>query len=70
MSGGQSDTDKNTDTVTRRDRKFAVSTNRGKASHRVRYVEAGGAGVDIDECTFCEAMPDLSDTAQKDTEEE
>lgn len=47
--------------VDRRDRKFAVSTNRGKAGHKVRYVEAGGAGVDIDECTFCEAMPDLSE---------
>ncbi|MDN6320779.1 MAG: hypothetical protein L0J77_13540 [Marinobacter sp.] len=54
----------------RRDRKFAVSANRGKASHRIRYVETGGSGVDIDECTFCEAMPDLSDARQKDTEEE
>lgn len=62
MSEGQTDTGKGTGISDRRDRKFAVSTNRGQASHRVRYVEAGGAGVDIDECTFCESMPDLSDT--------
>ncbi|GGE73069.1 hypothetical protein GCM10011533_26830 [Streptosporangium jomthongense] len=60
MSDGKGNT-ADTHAVERRDRKFAVSTNRGKASHKVRYVEAGGAGVDIDECTFCEAMPDLSD---------
>lgn len=64
MSEGQIDTDKDTEAVDRRDRKFSVSTNRGKASHRVRYVEAGGAGVDIDECTFCESMPDLSDKTE------
>ncbi|WP_417514793.1 hypothetical protein [Marinobacter sp.] len=62
MSENKSATEK--DTGDRRDRKFSVSTNRGKASHRVRYVEAGGAAVDIDECTFCESTPDLSDTAQ------
>jgi hypothetical protein len=44
----------------RRDRKFSVSANRGKASHRVRYVEAGGAAVDTEECTFCQSVPDLS----------
>ncbi|WP_100640600.1 hypothetical protein [Marinobacter salexigens] len=65
MSGDKSDTEKDMGGVERRDRKFAVSTNRGSASHRVRYVEAGGAGVDIDECTFCEAMPDLSDSDQE-----
>lgn len=54
----------------RRDRKFSVSTNRGQSSHRVRYVEAGGAGVDIDECTFCESMPDLSGTGQRQKDEE
>ena len=43
-----------------RDRTFAMSANRGKASHRVRYVEAGGAAVDSEECTFCQAVPDLS----------
>lgn len=57
--------ERNMDAVDRRERKFAVSTNRGKASHRVRYVEAGGAGVDVDECTVCESMPDLSDTEQE-----
>ena len=46
-SEGKPDTDKDTGVVDRRDRKFAVSTNRGGASHRVRYVEAGGAGMDI-----------------------
>lgn len=65
MSEGKSNTGKDTGVVDRRNRKFAVSTNRGGASHRVRYVEAGGAGVDIDECTLCESMPDLSDAAQE-----
>lgn len=60
MPESQADTDK----IDRRDRKFAVSSNRGKASHRVRYVESGGANVDVDECTFCEAMPDLSGSEQ------
>ena len=45
----------------RRDRKFAVSANRGKANHKVRYVEAGGAAVDTQECTFCQSVPGLSD---------
>ena len=50
----------------RRDRKFSVSANRGKASHKVRYVEAGGAAVDTEECTFCQSVPDLSaDTWEK-----
>jgi len=44
----------------RRDRKFSVSANRGKASHKIRYVEAGGAAVDTEECTFCQSVPDLS----------
>jgi len=48
----------------RRDRKFSVSANRGKASHKVRYVEAGGAAVDTDECTFCQAVPDLSEGSE------
>lgn len=43
----------------RKDRKFAVSANRGQASHRVRYVETGGALVDTEECTFCQSVPDL-----------
>ena len=42
-------------------RRFAVSANRGKASHRIRYVETGGASVDNEECTFCQAVPDLAD---------
>ena len=50
----------------RRDRKFAVSSNRGKARHRLRYVETGGAAVDIEDCTFCQVTPDLSGAAEKD----
>ncbi|MBN7768990.1 hypothetical protein KUV44_00840 [Marinobacter daepoensis] len=46
----------------RSDRRFAVSSNRGQASHRVRYVETGGGAVDPDECTFCQAVPDLGDS--------
>ena len=42
-----------------KDRRFSVSANRGQASHRVRYVETGGAAVDTGECTFCQAVPDL-----------
>lgn len=45
----------------RRDRKFSVSSNRGKASHKLRYVEAGGAAVDTEDCTFCQSVPELSD---------
>jgi hypothetical protein len=45
----------------RKNRRFAVSANRGGASHRVRYVETGGAAVDTEECTFCQAVPDLED---------
>ncbi|MEX2475584.1 hypothetical protein [Marinobacter sp.] len=43
----------------RKDLRFSVSANRGQASHRVRYVENGGAAVDTAECTFCQAVPDL-----------
>ncbi|MAO13519.1 MAG: hypothetical protein CMG82_09510 [Marinobacter sp.] len=43
----------------RKNRRFAVSANRGSASHRVRYVETGGAAVDTEECTFCQTVPDL-----------
>lgn len=50
-----------TTSTNRRDRKFSVSANRGSASHKVRYVEAGGAAVDTDECTFCQAVPVLSE---------
>lgn len=48
------------DTTTRTDRKFAVSANRGKARHRLRYVETGGAAVDTGECAFCDSTPDLT----------
>lgn len=44
----------------RRDRKFAVSSNRGKASHKLRYVEAGGAAVDTEDCTLCQSVPEPS----------
>ncbi|MFO7529200.1 MAG: hypothetical protein R6W86_10410 [Marinobacter sp.] len=58
--------DTRSDTVSgRKDRKFAVSANRGQASHRVRYVETGGALVDTGECTFCQSVPDLQE-AEKD----
>ena len=49
----------------RHDRKFSVSANRGGASHKVRYVETGGAAVDAGECAFCEATPDLSESPAK-----
>ncbi|WP_230706558.1 hypothetical protein [Marinobacter adhaerens] len=42
-----------------------MSANRGKASHKVRYVEAGGAAVDTEECTFCQSVPDLSVDAEE-----
>jgi len=38
-------------------RRFSVSANRGLAQARVRYVETGGAAVDTEECTFCQALP-------------
>ncbi|MDL0429578.1 hypothetical protein QPM17_00435 [Marinobacter sp. TBZ242] len=49
----------------RHDRKFSVSANRGGASHKVRYVEAGGAAVDTEECAFCQSVPDLSESPAK-----
>lgn len=49
----------------RKDRKFAVSANRGQASHRIRYVETGGALVDTEECTFCQSVPDLQDSEKE-----
>jgi len=45
-------------------RRFAVSANRSRASHRVRYVETGGASVDNEECTFCQAVPGLDDDSE------
>ncbi|MPS31277.1 MULTISPECIES: hypothetical protein [unclassified Salinivibrio] len=54
-------------TIPERDqRRFAVSANRAKASHRIRYVESGGASVDNQECTFCQAVPSLSEAPDKD----
>lgn len=41
------------------DRRFSVSSNRGAARHRLRYVEAGGASVDTEECSFCQSNPEL-----------
>lgn len=47
----------------RRSRRFAVSANRGRARHRVRYVESGGGDPD-DNCRICAPMidPDQSGT--------
>jgi hypothetical protein len=45
----------------RDNRKFSVSANRGQARGRIRYVETGGAAVDLGECTFCQAVPSLDD---------
>ncbi|QFS87056.1 hypothetical protein FIU96_09375 [Marinobacter sp. THAF39] len=62
MSGVSFDMNENQNPEAEQDRKnrrFAVSANRGSASHRVRYVETGGAAVDTEECTFCQAVPDL-----------
>lgn len=60
MSEDKSNSPARTDDFGRKNRKFSVSTNRGKANHKIRYVEVGGGAVDLDECTFCESVPDLS----------
>lgn len=60
MSEDQSSVPAGNDESGRENRKFSVSTNRGKANHRVRYVEVGGGAVDVEDCTFCESVPDLS----------
>lgn len=44
----------------RRDRKFSVSSNRGRASHKLRYVETGGAAVDTEDCSFCQSVPEVA----------
>ncbi|MBB5320601.1 hypothetical protein [Marinobacter oulmenensis] len=49
----------------RSDRRFAVSANRGRASHRIRYVETGGAGVDTEDCTLCQSVPAPEDEERK-----
>jgi hypothetical protein len=58
-------TDSQNSSLERRDRMFSVSANRGKASHKVRYVEAGGAAVDTEACAFCQAVPELSGGEEK-----
>lgn len=50
----------NTQVMKRSGWKFTVSANRAKASHKVRYIEAGGAAADSEECTFCQSVPVLS----------
>jgi hypothetical protein len=66
MTDFQNRESRDSSSAERRDRKFSVSANRGNASHKVRYVEAGGAAVDTEECTFCQSVPDLSvDTEDK-----
>lgn len=55
------DNDSDNSIPERDQRRFAVSANRSRASHRVRYVETGGASVDNEECTFCQAVPGLGD---------
>lgn len=60
MSERQSGVPAGNDRAARENRKFSVSTNRGKANHKIRYVEVGGGAVDTEECTFCESVPDLS----------
>ena len=55
---GDTEPPPNTDDALRRERrKFSVSANREKASHKVRYVETGGGEVDLEECVFCESVP-------------
>ncbi|WP_083329156.1 hypothetical protein [Marinobacter salinus] len=44
----------------RENRKYSVSSNRGRANHRIRYAEAGGAAVNTEDCTLCQSVPDLS----------
>lgn len=46
-------------------RKFSVSANRAKASHKVRYIEVGGAAADSEECTFCQSVPEISEDGER-----
>ncbi|MCH8498760.1 MAG: hypothetical protein LAT63_09805 [Marinobacter sp.] len=46
----------------RQQRRFDVSFNRGKARHKVRYVESGGDAVSNGECTLCTTNPAAGDT--------
>lgn len=40
-------------------RRYQVSANRGRARHRLRYVESGGAAVadSADACSLCSDLP-------------
>lgn len=49
------------DLPSRSERKFSVSSNRDKASHKMRYVETGGAVLDTEDCTFCQPVPESAD---------
>ena len=55
----------NDQAVERRDRKFAVSSNRGRANHKLRYVESGGASVDTEDCTLCQSLPESPSTDEQ-----
>lgn len=62
MSGVSFDMNENQNPEAEQDRKnrrFAVSANRGAASHRVRYVETGWGGRGYGRVHFCQAVPDL-----------
>ena len=48
-------------TEQRQQRRFDVSFNRGKARHKVRYVESGGSSVSEGECTLCTTNPAAGD---------
>lgn len=69
MSQTKSDTSEIKRVDVRENRRFSVSANRGQASQKVRYVEAGGAAVDTGECKFCQSFPDLSDNRAEDKPE-
>ena len=64
------DSDSDNTVPERERRRFAVSANRQKASHRIRYVETGGASVNNEECTFCQGVPDLDDEPENGDEAE
>ncbi|WP_152204947.1 hypothetical protein [Marinobacter changyiensis] len=53
----------------RLDRKFSVSSNRGKGSHKLRYIETGGAAVDTEDCALCQSVPKLSKDREKEAPE-
>lgn len=47
--------------------RFAISTHRGGARHRVRYVERGGGADDSDECRLCQ--PTIKSHSEKSEKE-